>query len=182
MTKFSHQLTGISLGVSLSLLTHNPTYLLTCYVGSLFPDVDTLWNSFNSYRSKWYGHRGITHSLLIPLFLSFVVAVVFVGVKLKLIPTFTIYSSQLAVVRLLPDLLAGFTAGYWLHVLLDSMSPSGVPKKLSYYPRFKLWTLYRTGEPIDYLLAISLSLTFLTFSVLLSLPYLQRLTTFLTAL
>jgi membrane-bound metal-dependent hydrolase YbcI (DUF457 family) len=115
------------------------------YLGSLFPDVDTLWNDWNVYRKDFLGHRGITHSLTLALFFL----LVSFGVYL--------YYPFLSFVFF-------FFLGAFLHVVLDAFSPTGVPLYLSYRPRVR-FPLYKTGTKLDEFLALCVA------AVLLAIGY-----------
>jgi len=150
LTKLSHQLLGVCGGLLVLSLTANPLCSILFYAGNAFPDVDVLWNDFSSYKTKWYSHRGITHSILIPLFLLLTSA------------CFLLAGSSLY-----PYMLA-FASGVLFHDLCDAMSPTGIPLKLSYYPRFKLWTLYRNRSFSEFVLAVLVAVSLLTSALLLS--------------
>ena len=177
MTKLSHQLQGLFFSASVFLFTHNPVHSFFFYIGNSFPDIDVLWNDMSAYKSKWYAHRGVTHSILIPLFLFAVSICLLTAEKLMIVPEVSFYSSSLLSFSLSAgSCLFFFALGYANHLLFDSMSPSGIPKKLSYYPRFKLWTLYRVGSLQEVLLLAVSILTVLSFSILFNLSYIKQLT------
>jgi len=153
LTKLSHQLLGVSGSLLVLSLTANPLYSLFFYLGNAFPDIDVFWNDFSSYKTKWYSHRGITHSLLVPIFL------------LLLTGAFYLIGESSA-----PYLLS-FSAGILFHDLCDAMSPTGIPLKLSYYPRFKLWTLYRNRHWSEATVVLLTALCLLTASVITAVRY-----------
>lgn len=139
MTRTSHRLIGVGIGILLTTITLNPLAFIGAYAGSTFPDVDYKWG----FHKGTFSHRGITHSLLLGLILftlGFVVYIVF---------------------PLVGSLGLGFGAGYISHLLADAMSPTGIPSGFSYYPRFRLRTTYKTGTWKEYLIS------FLIFSFLL---------------
>jgi len=149
MTKLSHQFLGACGSLLAFSLTGNLFLSTAFYFGSVFPDVDVLWNDFKSYQTKWYSHRGFTHSLLIPTFL--------LTVSLLLLVLKVPHSS----------LLLSFGLGVLFHDLLDAMSPTGIPLKLSYYPRFRLWTVYRNRTVSEGIVVFLFSTLLLTVSLLL---------------
>jgi len=175
MTRLSHQLQGVFFSASVFLFTHNPLYAFLFYVGNALPDVDVLWNDLSTYKSKWYAHRGVTHSILVPLFLFSVSLLLFLAEKFSLIHSVNYYSSSFLSLSLSAGKsLFFFAQGIANHIFFDSMSPTGIPKKFSYYPRFKLWTLYRVGSLQEYLLLFLSILIVTFFSVLLNLDYLEK--------
>jgi len=176
MTKLSHQLTGVAGAFAVYLFTHNPICAFLFYVGSITPDVDVLWNNLSEYNSKWYAHRGFTHSILIPLILFSLAVMLYIAEGFSVIPIFQLYENKFLNLSLRWSLLiALFSLGYSLHLFLDSMSPSGIPKTFSYYPRLKLWVLYRVGSPTEYLIVLLFCLLVMGISVLLNLDYLDYL-------
>lgn len=107
--------------------------VITFLIASVLPDIDTP-NSFIGKRIpliSWplkliAGHRGIMHSVFIPL----------IGAALLF-----------AITRATAYPLA-FTAGYLLHLLLDSLTPAGI------YPLSKIIPLrlrgpFKTGGIVD---------------------------------
>jgi membrane-bound metal-dependent hydrolase YbcI (DUF457 family) len=146
MTKLSHQILGTAGALSVLTATFNPFYAFLFYAGNAFPDVDVLWNDLSAYKSRWYSHRGFTHSMLVPLFLFLLSLLLLAGEKAGIVPAFSFFCFSKS--------MFFFASGYLFHLLCDSMSPSGIPKYFSYYPRFKLWTLYRTGSPAEYLIVL----------------------------
>ncbi len=98
------------------------------FIGAVLPDKDLLWAKREKEgRTLWNAHRGITHHPLLVAFL------------------FSFYV-------LYPDpLLLSFLAGYVSHLVMDSMTPLGLPYKSSYYPRFSL-NIYRTGSVEEFFL------------------------------
>ncbi len=123
MTFGSHVLAGIVLASFLKLP------ILPSVFGALLPDVD-LKNGlpFPSKRTLLNSHRGITHHPLIPLVLFFLS----LGVK-------DFLNKNLGI-----NLLS-FTVGYSSHLLLDLLTPLGIPYKTKYYPRLSL-KLFKTGK------------------------------------
>jgi len=154
LTKLSHQLLGVSGSLLILSVTVNPVYSFFFYVGNAFPDIDVLWNDFSNYKTKWYSHRGITHSLLIPVFLLLLAVAFYLAGK-----KFAFY-------------LLSFAAGVLFHDLCDAMSPTGIPLKLSYYPRFKLWTLYKNRSLSEAVVVLFLSISLITVAVFIA--YKQR--------
>jgi membrane-bound metal-dependent hydrolase YbcI (DUF457 family) len=131
-------------GAVLSLTTGNVLDGAFFYIGNAFPDIDVLWNSKSvrqkEYKTSWYSHRGITHSLAL-LTISFLVAVVL----------FSLSKEGKVSVETARAVLF-FSLGYANHLFFDAMSPTGIPKTFAYYPRVKLWTLYKVRSASEYLL------------------------------
>jgi inner membrane protein len=103
--------------------------VIPAVLGSVIPDIDhgkglpppkkrTLLNS----------HRGMTHHLAIPL------ALFLISLTVK------DFLNERAGIDLL-----SFSAGYFSHLILDALTPLGIPYKFSYYPRFSL-KLLKTGK------------------------------------
>ena len=136
MTRTSHKLIGAGVGILLTVATVNPLAFVGAWVGSTFPDLDYKWG----FHKGMFSHRGITHSLML-------------GVGF-LIAGFVLY----IVNPLVGSLGLGFGAGYFSHLIADAMSPTGIPAGFSYYPRFRLRTLYKTGTFREYLISTGLFL------------------------
>ena len=152
MTKLSHQLQGGAFSLLLFSLSHDPLSF-SFYAGNLLPDVDILWG-YGAGSGKWYSHRGATHSLLVVFFLLILGPLLaFEGNKVFLF----------------------FSLGYANHVFFDSLSPTGVPIKLSYYPRMR-YPLYRNNSLQEALLVFVTSLFSLLVSLYLSRSFFMQLT------
>ena len=173
MTKVSHQLTGFSLGAMLSVLTGDVGYFPGVFLGSVLPDLDLLWNERGKYSGgKWYGHRGITHSLLTGLILVGVAVLVlklgsvsFGSFSLSFGGSDLVLRGESSVELILPEgFILGTLAGYWLHLFLDMLSPTGIPVGFSYYPRIR-FRVYKTGSPQEFLVAVVVSALFMTVAV-----------------
>jgi len=123
MTAGTHILAAVVVASSLKLP------VLPAALGAVVPDFDLKKGlPFPSKRSLLNSHRGITHHLaLIPLLLI-------VSIVIKDFCSFSI-----------GVYLLSFSVGYISHLLLDVLTPLGVPYKLRYYPRFSL-KLLRTGR------------------------------------
>jgi membrane-bound metal-dependent hydrolase YbcI (DUF457 family) len=154
MTKLSHQIQGGFLSLSLFFLTRN-VFSFLFYVGNLLPDVDILWGYGKSGR--WYSHRGITHSLLVALFL--------------LLCSFFLSAFEERVGKA----FLFFSLGYANHVFFDFLSPTGIPLKLSYYPRIRC-PLYRNNSFREALLVLATSLPPFLSSLYLSRDLFKQLT------
>ncbi len=104
--------------------------VLPAVLGALLPDVDLKKGlpKFRQNRTLFNSHRGITHHLLI--------------VPLLLLLSLIVkdFVNQQAGIYLL-----SFTCGYASHLLLDALTPLGIPYKTGYYPRLSL-KLFKTGK------------------------------------
>lgn len=120
MSKYPHIITGIAVGTILSSkLTLNPINSLLCVsccvLGSLLPDIDTP-NSYIGRRFKLisypiyksFGHRTITHSLLLWTLLLIFSPMFHQGL------TYGVFCISLY-------------GGVFSHIILDLVSPIGVP-------------------------------------------------------
>lgn len=100
------------------------TVLITAtIVGSIFPDIDMkkslisqllfpfrfgYWMLEKIFGDKWFRHRGITHTLILPLILAVI----------ALIPSLNPYIYYICI---------GLIFGILSHLLLDMLNPVGVP-------------------------------------------------------
>jgi inner membrane protein len=122
MTAGTHILAAVVLASALKLP------LLPAVIGAIVPDLDLKKGlPFPPKRNLLNSHRGITHHLaLVPVLL-----LVSITVKDFLSFSIGIY-------------LLSFSVGYGSHLLLDALTPLGIPYKLKYYPRLSL-KLFKTG-------------------------------------
>ena len=123
MTAGTHILAGIVLASYLKLP------IIPAALGSIFPDVDLKKGlPFPPKRNLFNAHRGITHhpALVVVLFLCSIVLKDLVN-------------------RTVGVFLLSFTVGYASHLLLDILTPLGIPYKTKYYPRLSL-KLIKTGK------------------------------------
>ena len=123
MTAGTHILAGIVLASYLKLP------VIPAALGSILPDIDLKKGlPFPPKRTLLNAHRGITHHPAIAVLL---------------------FLLSLSVKDLLNReagiLLLSFTAGYASHLLLDILTPLGIPYKTGYYPRLTL-KLFKTGK------------------------------------
>lgn len=141
----THKIGGICAGIVTSTLLFmdnpSPTTLISSLLlisgaslGSIMPDIDKsttkigkkfLLKPISLYIQKKYGHRTITHSLIVSL----------IGLSLL------VYSSCMfrgIAYYLYSNLVIGFSIGYMSHLLLDLLTVQGVPL---FYPFDK--TKYR---------------------------------------
>ena len=117
------------------------TDLVLLMLGSIFPDVDNT-NSilgkylpdFSNYLNNKFGHRGMLHSILIPL---------------------TILAVSFAVESSINKKVLSFCIGILSHLLLDLFSSSGL-KIL--YPLEKKFSFFERGIGSNFDLLLSLSL------------------------
>jgi inner membrane protein len=124
MTAGTHIIGAIVLASALKLP------VLPAVVGALIPDVDLKKGlpKFRQDRTLFNSHRGITHHILI------VPALLLISIAVK-----DFINHQLGVY------LLSFTCGYASHLLLDALTPLGIPYKTGYYPRLSL-KLFKTGK------------------------------------
>lgn len=93
--------------------------LLTVVTGSYMPDIDIHRSKLgqqHKFISKHLTHRGITHTLLIPIIL-FVVMLMVAAAKIPV----------------LPDLILGFNVGWVVHIIADLCNRKGVPLFWPFY-------------------------------------------------
>lgn len=112
----THAVGGVSLGIAVYSVTHVPVclpvYIGSCIIGALLPDIDHPNSLIGKYiiivpqliNIKW-AHRTITHSLL---FLTLVYVV-------------------LSLLTANYSVLTGITIGTLSHLVLDSLTVTGVP-------------------------------------------------------
>ncbi len=111
------------------IIHHSFLSLMLILVSAIIPDMDAV-NSFTGRRlpaiGRFLAHRGIFHSLLLPI------------VAVTLISTLSV---ELGLV---------FFLGYTSHLLLDSLTPSGV--RLFYPLKFRIKGRLATGSLQDKLI------------------------------
>ena len=129
MTTYTHILGG----VLASFAMHLP--ILPGIVGAVVHDADRfLGLPAPSKRHLLTTHRGFTHHILVPAVLLF-----------------------LAICLKAPwqEYMLAFTAGYASHIVLDALTPLGVPYSFGYYPRLSL-KLFKTGGKGEIFVILSL--------------------------
>lgn len=146
MTGKTHFIGGILAGVLITqALDISIGYAAISGIGALFPDIDEPNSTIGrripgSFLVKFlFGHRGFWHSLLAAALVYFLL----LGIA----------SNTIAVL---------FVAGYISHLLLDAMTPSGVP---FLYPIKHSYTLnlIRTGGISEYaFMVVLLTIVFIT--------------------
>ncbi len=118
-------------------ITHSQILMLAAViVGSIVPDIDLALTGFRHERfidRTLLSHRGITHHVLLPVFLA-----------------------VLGLVSAEPVLVA-FAVGTAVHIVTDIFSPLGVPYGLKYQKRVRI-PLYTTGEWSEKAFAVFVSL------------------------
>jgi inner membrane protein len=136
-------------GLVFSYLFSVPDYAVpAAIIGSTFPDIDLKFSSLIPAKGKkknlFNTHRGITHHpmLVLVLFLVWVSLV-------KFLPQYKFYW----------DFLYGFWVGYLSHLILDMLTPLGIPVGTSYYPRLSL-KLMKTGGVGEKVFFLLLSIAF----------------------
>ncbi len=131
MTTGTHILAGVAVALYFKLP------IFPAVLGSVFPDVD-LKKGFPKKRTLFNAHRGITHHVAIPAILMFA-AFFFKDV----IPSV-----------IFKDILS-FSLGYTSHLLLDALTPLGVPVGFSYRQRFS-FKLLKSGKLSEIVVALLL--------------------------
>ncbi|MBA2875933.1 metal-dependent hydrolase [Thermaerobacillus caldiproteolyticus] len=146
MRYHSHIVTSLLMGAAVASqtpLSFTASYTAGIVIGSLLPDIDEP-NSYVGRRSfgvsgkvkEAFGHRGMTHSLLVWAVIALVV---------------TFESSSLFSI--------GFVLGYLFHIMEDFFSVQGVPLLWPFQTKRYKIPLYRTGsfsETMIFYLAFSL--------------------------
>ncbi len=156
MVGFTHLGFGLLLGTAF----HSKYVFILSGIGSLLPDIDannSIINklihsskknsnrnrngSKNRNRNNYLKHRGIMHSLTVP---------------------FLIYLIYFAFMR--NNLILPFIVGYLSHLLLDMLTPMGVPLIAPVSnKRFKIVSGIKTASREDYVLGIVFYLIFFIF-------------------
>lgn len=131
-------------------------------IGSLFPDIDHQ-NSYLGKRVKpisflvrlAFGHRGVTHAPAVLLALTG--GLLFISRMLGGGPMFT-------------ALLIGFLAGALSHVLLDALTPAGVPLLYPFKKKSVNLAGIRTGSFGETIFGVALAVAILWFGGVHLLP------------
>lgn len=135
-------------------------FIVGSFIGSIIPDIDhpnshlgKKLNIFSIGINTLYGHRGLTHSPLFALILSIILIFLssfFYGVPQLLYSQFVI----------------GISVGYFSHLLLDSLTISGIP--LLYPLSHKGYRLakFRTNKHEILVSVICIFFTFITLYIL----------------
>ncbi len=124
MKKISHITLGLLTGIAFNLP------ISTSVLGSLAPDLDIKWTKSNN--SLLFSHRGITHHILLALFLLLIALIID------------------------NKWFTGFTAGYISHLFGDFLTKSGIPYWM-HKDRIAL-KLFATGDKIEFFFVICLFL------------------------
>jgi len=95
---------AIALFLYLSMFSPDIPNIIGLLLGSLLPDIDTPHSTLGKYNllSYFMSHRGFTHTLLGLAIFSFLVYGIF------------------------PNISKGFIFGYYLHLLMDFLTPQGI--------------------------------------------------------
>jgi len=143
MKHITHKLFGISLGLlAANFLSISPFYFILSLFTSTIPDIDTPHSKIGRWFpgiTNWvnnkYHHRGITHSFLGLVIFMFI----FYFLLLKLFYTGFIFMETVYYCLIL------MTTGYISHLLIDFLTPSGLPL---FYPGEKRYAvgLVTTGS------------------------------------
>ncbi len=131
-------LTHLAFGLLSGELFKSKEAILLSGVGSVLPDIDVYSGSiatkitFASGKNRYLKHRGIMHSLTVPL----LIAVIY----------FALFGNML----ILP-----FVSGYISHLFLDMFNPSGIPLFSPFYgKKIKFPYTVKTGSTQDYVLSV----------------------------
>lgn len=155
MTKASHLIVGSAAGFAF----FGPLGLIFGALGGIAPDKDILlWGTENHKRTLW-GHRGITHT---PIFLATLLALIYFGVN-YVTTTFPQNSLLLTLHSSLFTLLGAFAVGYLSHILMDLLTPMGVPLWFPLNSNFASLKLIKTGSVGEYLLVFGGGAAFLLY-------------------
>lgn len=125
-------ITHLGFGVLIGSYSHSTSGIILSGVGSVLPDIDIAFSkisklSLNSNGNK-LKHRGITHSLLMPILIYSIY--------------YSIFKNQI----ILP-----FVLGYVSHIFLDMFNPKGVKLFLPFFWRsFRFPLTVKTGSVYDY--------------------------------
>lgn len=140
----THIIFGATLGIIGAKVSHcegiESAVMVACAMfGSLLPDIDHPYSTFgkkivpvSTAISAVFGHRGITHSLLIVLAMFFAMS------RMKL-PFWTV----------------GILIGYLSHILGDWMTPSGVPLLWPNRTKFRSPFPFKTGSAAEKLVGVA---------------------------
>lgn len=125
----THEIAGISIAIIIIFIIYNIgnvnyinflLILLGAYIGSLLPDLDSQGSyisnktkPFSTLTNNIFTHRGMTHSLIFWMILNIVMII---GANI-LLESFRINSIYLVI---------GLSFGYLSHLLMDSLTKSGV--------------------------------------------------------
>lgn len=110
--KYGTQMTFLDVSISL------PIAMLTAATGSLLPDIDLPMSKMGSkhpFISKHLKHRGITHTLLVPAILTFIMTISMNYIQYQFIGL------------MLNSLLFGLIFGWTMHIFADLFNRKGVP-------------------------------------------------------
>lgn len=142
----THITVGATMAVAYALQTgmdYRQTAVMTGIVafGSLFPDIDHPSSilgrplyPISKIINKLFGHRGVTHSLIL-----------YVAVGLVSYFIFPLYW----------PITCAFLFGVLSHIIMDFLNPGGVPLLYPLKKRFNLLRI-RTGSPAEYVLMLLL--------------------------
>jgi inner membrane protein len=135
----THCVAGLAAGL---LITTEPAALIVSGVSALIPDIDIPTSKvgrafpiLSTIINIAFGHRGIFHSLLAAGLIYLLV--------LKLFPAYSIY----------------FLIGYLSHLLLDCLTPAGVPLLWPISYRFRV-PIIKTGSVMELILFVCIATLF----------------------
>ncbi|SNR84580.1 metal-dependent hydrolase [Desulfurobacterium atlanticum] len=137
MTTGTHILAGVIAALYLNLP------VLPAVIGSVIPDID-IKNGFPKKRNLFNTHRGITHHIAIP------VTLIALSFYLKETNFSLIYKNLLS-----------FSIGYTTHILLDTLTPLGIPYTHKFYPRISL-KVFRSNKISEIIVFLALLLILTT--------------------
>lgn len=166
MNNKTHKIGGVCAGVVTSTLLFSnnigfETALSSALIisgatiGSLAPDIDKpnskmgkklLLKPISIFINKVFGHRTITHSVLMSIFMT-----------LCLLSTTVLFTSILNFIY--SNLIIGFCVGWFSHLLLDSITVQGIPV---FYPitkkKYNLLS-FKTGDDEDLVSILVIAIT-----------------------
>ena len=137
MTTGTHILAGVLAALYLNLP------VIPAVVGAVMPDID-IKRGFPKKRNLFNAHRGITHHIIIPIMLI----------------ALSFYLKEMGFSLIYKNLLS-FSIGYTTHLLLDILTPLGIPYTHKFYPRISL-KVFRSGKTSEIVVFLTLLLTLAT--------------------
>ena len=154
MMAFTHVAAGAASALALSNLLHAPATQMTMFLaggvlGGLLPDIDHPASALgrrvlplSMMLAAIFGHRGITHSLIAVVGVSFAAWYALHGFDWR--PEYS------------APFVLGLSAGYLSHLLADWLTNTGVPLLWPMKRRFAAPVTISTGSPMEYLIALGL--------------------------
>lgn len=136
--------------VTVGDLTHNPLDYIIGALAALLPDIDDNRSYIGSRLAfiafpirMTFGHRGITHSLLMLIILGVVVY---------------FYANDF-------NWIIPFVIGYASHLAADYVTNTGIPLFYPYQERFRFFVTFNTGSITEYVVLFFITLGMSVFTV-----------------